>query len=104
MLTGDQGQGWAVDHAPESLGVRGKGASVDWLSRGEARARTIRSVAIELDKRVSATDDVAVVSLQASLSLLDSLEIFLCELNKSKTGCDANAKVSLFLGPRSYNA
>jgi hypothetical protein len=63
---------------------------VDWLSRGEARARTIRSAAIDVDKRVSATDDVAVVSLQASLGLLDSSEIFLYELSKSKTGCDAN--------------
>lgn len=63
---------------------------MDWLSRGEAGARTIRSVAIDVDKRVSATDDVAVGSLQASLSLLDSSEMFLCELTKSKTGCDAN--------------
>jgi len=63
---------------------------VDWLSRGEARARTIRSVAIDADKRVGVTDDVDVVSLQASLSLLDSSEIFLCEFSKSETGCDAN--------------
>jgi hypothetical protein len=90
ISTGVQGQCWAIDHVPESLGVWGKGASVDWLSRGEAGARTIRTVAIDVDKRVSATDDVAVVSLQASLSLLDPSEMFLCEQTKSKTGCDAN--------------
>ena len=90
MLTGVQGQGWAVDHAPESLGVQGKGASVDWLSGSEAGVRTIRSVAIDVDKTMSATDNIAVISLEASLSLLDSSEMYLCELTKSKAGCDAN--------------
>jgi hypothetical protein len=65
----------SVDHIVNSLGVKWHGASVDWLTWGEARVRTIGSVAIGVDKRVSAADDVAVVASGASLNWVCSKSI-----------------------------
>ena len=67
-LTGVWNLAGSVDHIVNSLGVKWHGASVDWLTWGEARARTIGSVAIGIERRVSAADDVAVVASGASLN------------------------------------